>query len=110
MMVIGIKERRDSIGASRKQVAEAAGITAAQLWRVEDGRPHGDELARVSQALDKIERSKNGGPAETTVDDVLDILRKVIDRVTAARNARTIKDARAELDAAIEEATAAIKK
>jgi len=34
------------------------GLTAGALWRVEDGRPKGDELAKVLAALETQEAAK----------------------------------------------------
>lgn len=53
-----VRVRREALRVSRGKFAEMCGLTAGALWRVEDGRPKDDELARVLRVLVEQERGK----------------------------------------------------
>lgn len=50
-----VRTRREALGIARAKFAEICGLTAGALWRVEDGRPKGDELTKVIAALESQE-------------------------------------------------------
>lgn len=55
-----IRERREALGLGRSGLAELTGLTSAKIWRIEGGRPNGDELQVVNAMLDNLET--NGLP------------------------------------------------
>lgn len=57
--------RRVAGGFSRKQAADAAGMTTAQIWRVEQGKgkTSNEEIAAVAAGLDKLEAFRAAAPS-----------------------------------------------
>jgi hypothetical protein len=49
------RARREALGLSRADLARLTGLTVGALWRVENGRPKSDELARLHAALESEE-------------------------------------------------------
>jgi DNA-binding XRE family transcriptional regulator len=64
-----LKDRRVALGVSRAKVADAAGLTQAKLYRIEnEGKKNTDEeVAQVSEALDRLEAER---PAATEPEPV----------------------------------------
>lgn len=54
--ILGVRERRDALLVSRAVLAELTGLTQAVIWRCEDGRPKAEEMAKITAALDTVER------------------------------------------------------
>jgi len=68
--------RRVALGLGRAACALHMGLTAAKLWRIEDGRPHHGELEIVQNALTALE-----------TDGLPDNLRKPVKATSAAPKA-----------------------
>lgn len=49
------RARREALRLSRGDLARLSGLTVGALWRIENGRPKSDELARVHAALESEE-------------------------------------------------------
>ncbi|MEU2986230.1 helix-turn-helix transcriptional regulator [Micromonospora aurantiaca] len=54
--VLGVRERREALLVSRVALAELTGFTPAVIWRCEDGRPKAEEMAKITEALDTVEK------------------------------------------------------
>jgi transcriptional regulator with XRE-family HTH domain len=55
-----IARRRTALGRSRPDLARAAGISPATMWRIETGRTEPSSLAlrAIAAALDELERKQ----------------------------------------------------
>lgn len=82
--ILGVRERREALLVSRAVLAELTGFTPAVIWRCEDGRPKAEEMAKITEVLDGVE--KNGLPEH---------LRKT--RVAVPREPKTKIPAKVEL-------------
>ncbi|MEE6260981.1 hypothetical protein [Plantactinospora sonchi] len=51
-----VLQRRKELGVSRAALAALSGLTAAKVWRCEDGRPLAEELLALEEALSRVER------------------------------------------------------
>ncbi|MBQ1042358.1 helix-turn-helix domain-containing protein [Micromonospora sp. C72] len=54
--ILGVRERRDALGVSRTALAQLTGFTPAVIWRCEDGRPKIEEMAKITEVLDGVEK------------------------------------------------------
>lgn len=54
--ILGVRERREALLVSRTALADLTGFTPAVIWRCEDGRPKPEEMAKITEALDTVEK------------------------------------------------------
>lgn len=107
-------ERRIQLGLSRAVLGKLTELTSPQIWRIEDGRPHGDEFAVVTAALDNVEKNglpehlrrtpaaSNGSrPSQAELTNRIKTASALLDETVAAKTIR-------ELRALIEQARAAL--
>lgn len=57
-----VKQRREALKMSRKSLSEATGLSAAQIYRVEQGRGSDEEIAVIDKAFTSVEKKTKPAP------------------------------------------------